>query len=120
MDLSIIADEGDTILVRCEGEISNAFRAGGGDEPLETLLGGPDGLKRKILLNLEKVRFLDSSGIGWLLVHHKHSKERGGRFVLYEVPPLILQTLGFLNLSSVLLIARDEAGARVRAGGDQP
>ena len=119
MDLSIIADEGDTIRVRCEGEITNAFYEGTSDEPLANLLGGPDGLKRKVLLNLERVRYLDSSGISWLLIHHKHTKERGGKFVLYEVPPLILQTLEFLKLSHILHIASDEAGGRL-AGGDKP
>src|SRR5437870_5162454 len=70
MNLSVIADEGDLTRVRCEGEIANYHH---NDEPLEKLLG-PEGLKRKVLLNLEKVRFLDSSGIGWLLILHKRCK----------------------------------------------
>jgi anti-anti-sigma factor len=114
MNLSIIADEGDVIRVRCEGAITAASHDN--NEALENLLG-PERTDRKVLLNLEKVRHLDSSGIGWLLTLHKRCKERVGQLVLYAVPPLILRTLEFLNLSRVLPIARDEAAARALVGG---
>jgi anti-anti-sigma factor len=117
MQLSLIADEGDVVCVRCEGEISNAFHEH--NEPLEGLLGS-DAPKRKVLLNLEKVRFVDSSGISWLLSRHREFSASGGRLVLYEVPPLIRQPLEFVKLTRVLHIAADEAAARTTAGGGQP
>jgi stage II sporulation protein AA (anti-sigma F factor antagonist) len=115
MKLSLIADEGDVVHVRCEEEITNVYPRGD-REPLESLLG-PAGLKRKVLLNLEQVTFLDSSGISWLLIRHKHIKEHGGRLVLYEVPQLVLQMLEFLRLPQVLFIATNEAAARALAAG---
>jgi anti-anti-sigma factor len=114
MELSIIGDEDNVIRVRCEGEIAKVYY--GSDEPLENLLG-PEGLKRKVLLNLEKVRHLDSSGISWLLILHKHVRERSGQLILYAVPQLVLRVLEFVNLPQVLHIARDEAAARALAGG---
>lgn len=117
MQLTVIADEGDVVCVRCEGEIANAFQEQ--NEPLEGLLGS-EAPKRKVLLNLGKVRFVDSSGISWLLARHKKFNESGGRLVLYEVPPLIRQPLEFVKLTRVLHIAEDEAAARTTAGGGQP
>lgn len=114
MQLTLIADEGDVVRVRCEGEISNADSQN--CEPLERLLGS-EAPKRKVLLNLEKVRFLDSSGISWLLARHKHFNDSGGRLVIYEVPPIIRQPLEFVQLTRVLHIAEDEASARNKAGG---
>ena len=116
MNLSIISDDGDVIRVRCEGEISNAYFEA--NEPLENLLGA-ERMGRKVLLSLERVRFLDSSGMSWLLVRHKHIKERGGVFVLYDVPPLVRQPLEFTKLNRVLSIASDEAAARKLASGVQ-
>ena len=113
MNLSLIADDGDVVRVRCEGEITNVPLRGG-NEPLEKLLG-PQRMKRKVLLNLEKVPLLDSSGISWLLIRHKHIKEQGGRFILYEVPPLIYQMLEFVKLPQILAVAGDEAAARALA-----
>jgi anti-anti-sigma factor len=115
MQLSLIADDGDVVRVRCEGEITNAFQEK--TEPLEGLLGS-DAPKRKVLLNLGQVRFLDSSGISWLLDRHKHFKSSGGRLVIYNLPPLIRQPLEFVNLNRVLHIADDEASARIAAGGN--
>jgi anti-anti-sigma factor len=115
MKFSIIGDDGDVLRVRGEGEITDV-NPRDGDEPLETLLGA-GGLRRRVLLNLEQVPFIDSSGISWLLIRHKHFKEQGGRLVLYEVPLLVLQMLEFLNLTQVLHVAPDEAAARKLAGG---
>jgi stage II sporulation protein AA (anti-sigma F factor antagonist) len=109
MKFSMVADDGRIVSLRCDGDMSNVdFR---GDEPLEQLIG-KDGLKRHVILNLEKVRFLDSSGISWLLIRHKHFKENGGRLVLHSLPPLVRQPLEFMKLSRVLHIAGDEDAAR--------
>jgi stage II sporulation protein AA (anti-sigma F factor antagonist) len=114
--LSIIGEDGDVVRVRCEGELANAYFQG--SEPLEDLLGA-ERMKRKVLLSLEKVRFLDSSGISWLLVRHKHLRENGGKLVLYDVPPLVRQPLEFTQITRVLPIASDEAAARKLATGEQ-
>jgi stage II sporulation protein AA (anti-sigma F factor antagonist) len=113
MDLKLVADDGNVIRLSCEGDMSQAdFQ----DNSLENLLG-MDGLKRPILLNMERVRFLDSSGISWLLVRHKHIKEQGGKLVLHSLSPLVRQPLEFMNLTRVLHLAHDEPAARNLAGG---
>jgi anti-anti-sigma factor len=114
MNFSMVADEPDVVRLRCDGDISNVDIQS--DDPLEKLLG-TDGLKRRVLLNLGKVRFLDSSGISWLLIRHKHFQENGGKLVLHDVPPLVRQPLDFMKLSRVLHVAGDEAAARALAGG---
>jgi anti-anti-sigma factor len=114
MNFSIIDDDGDVIRVRCEGDLANTDSQE--SNQLKNLLG-PERMKRKVLMNLEKVRFLDSSGISWLLACHKHLVERGGKLVLHDVPPLVRQPLEFTRLNLVLPIASDESAARKIACG---
>ena len=116
MNFSIIADDGDVVRVRCDGDIANTYTDG--IEPLENLLG-TERMNRKVLLNLEKVRFLDSSGISWLLVRHKHLLENGGKLVLHDVPPLVRQPLEFTKLNPRAAhrqrrVGRPEIGLRCR------
>ena len=61
---------------------------------------------------MEKTRFIDSSGIGWLMVSHKRFLGAGGRLVLHSVPPMIAQVLRLLNLHTILAIEPDLAAAR--------
>src|SRR4051794_13958110 len=68
MRLTKLAEESDLLHIQCEGEISQMhFKAEG--DPLERLLDG--GYGRKILLNLERTSFIDSSGISWLVLSQK-------------------------------------------------
>src|SRR3954454_21566079 len=56
MNFSIIDDDGDVIHVRCDGDLANTDSQE--SDQLKNLLG-PERMTRKVLMNLEKVRFLD-------------------------------------------------------------
>jgi anti-anti-sigma factor len=78
---------------------------------LERLLGqGCYG--RKVLLSLAGTRYVDSAGIGWLIVCHKRFQENGGRLVLHSLPPLVGHIFDLLGLRGVLNLAADEPAAR--------
>jgi len=113
MQLSLLSDDGEVIHFQCEGDITlSDFQEG--KDPFQDLLG-PAGFGRKVLLNLQKTTYIDSSGIGWLIVHHKHFRQAGGRLVLHSVPARVNEVFQTLRLSLVLNIAEDEQAARARA-----
>jgi anti-sigma B factor antagonist len=116
MKLTLLSGEAGLVRVACEGQI-HSIRYGS-DDPLEKLLG-TEGYGARVLMNLEKAEYIDSSGIGWLLTHHKHFLQAGGKLVLHSVPPRIQDVFNLLRMSAVLHIAPDEAGARALAQGGQ-
>ena len=109
MQLTLQSSEHDVFRVLCEGNISQRDIDPEHD-PLEALLG-PDVFTRKILLNLERTHYVDSSGISWLMGRHKQFKQRGGALVLYAIPPMVKQVLQLLRMSLVLNLADDESSA---------
>jgi anti-anti-sigma factor len=110
MKLTLVADEQDLVRIRVEGTIRDVrweIKA----DPLEKLLG-PGCFTRKVLLDLEAADYVDSSGISWLIVSHKHFKQGGGQLVLHTVPPRVAQVFQFLHMDRVFQLADDEATAR--------
>jgi anti-anti-sigma factor len=99
--------------LQAEGELDWLPRSDAAD-PLESLLG-PHCYGHRILLSLEHVPFITSSGVCWLLRVHKRFQEAGGKLVLYRVPPLVRDVLGVLNLTPLLCIADEEGSARALA-----
>jgi anti-anti-sigma factor len=95
--------------VRCEGNLTSPHLAGAAD-PLETLLGSQVYL-RSVVVDLESVKSIDTSGLCWLLHANKRTQKAGGRLVLYRVPPLVCDMLDVLRLSGQLLLAEDEESA---------
>ncbi len=113
LKMTVVTDEGDLLRVQCEGEISQVkFQLN--DNPLESLVG-PNVYSRKLLMDLERVEFLDSSGISWLVVSHKNFQQHGGMLVLYSIPPRIHQVLQFCRMDRLLRMAEDESAARALA-----
>lgn len=109
MILSLLATDPDYIHVECDGEISQVTSAN--CEPLSQLVG-ESCFAGKVMLNLAKATFLDSSGVGWLVQLQKKFNEAGGLMVLHSAPPLLGQVLQLLKMHTLLHIAADEAAAR--------
>jgi anti-anti-sigma factor len=95
-----LPDPSGVVCVSCVGTISQDNFTGGTD-PLGELLG-PSGYTRKVRLNLERVDYIDSSGIGWLVGHHRRFREAGGQLILCAVPPVVERVLRFCSLLSIL------------------
>lgn len=55
-----------------------------------------------ILLNLENVKFIDSSGLGVILGRYKKISLRGGKMIIVSAPP---QVKKILELSGILKIS---------------
>jgi anti-anti-sigma factor len=103
----------DLLRVHCEGPITSPHLTSDRD-PLETLLG-PLCYSHRVIMNLEKVRSIDTGGVCWLLRLQKQFQAHGGQFVIYLVPGIVSDVLDVLRLKSVLRIAADEDAAREMA-----
>ena len=65
----------------------------------------------KILLNLEAVSFIDSSGLGELASAYAGMNKAGGQLKLMNLPPRIVDLLRITKLNTVLVAFPSEAAA---------
>lgn len=79
---------------------------------------GQNVYSRKVIFNLAKNDFVDSSGITWLLICHKRCIENGGRMVLHSIPQLVMNVLKILRMDTVFGVADDEADAMRKLQGE--
>ena len=98
---------GEVLVVNCSGRIVN------GDEVQtlqvhlrNSLQEAPD-----VVLQLENVSFIDSSGLGTLVRLMTHARSHGGDLKLCAVPELILRTLRLTSLNTVFETYASEAEA---------
>jgi anti-anti-sigma factor len=82
---------------------------------------------RTLLLNLEHLPYIDSSGIGLIIRARKLFKAAGGYFALLNVPPKVNEAFDLVNLREYVPIfysddkALDAArGSRADRGGTRP
>ncbi len=61
----------------------------------------------RIIVQLEKVRFIDSSGLGALLSGYKNAAAQGGKLVLTNIQQQVLSMFELTRLNRVFEIYRD-------------
>jgi len=115
MDLDVVSDDGNLVRLQMKGRIVQDVMAHQA-EPIGELLG-PNGYRRKVLMNLSKTDFIGSSGLSWLLVAHKRFREAGGQLVLHSIPVMVRDVLKVMRLDMVLDVAENESDAITLAGG---
>ena len=118
MELRMLSDEGDLLHIETVGgkvqpELPKAFG------PLDALLGSR-GYGQRMMLNLTETRFIDSSGLSWLVVCHKRFIQASGKLVVHSIRPTIMDLLKMMRLELVLNLAEDESAARELIGDEQP
>jgi anti-anti-sigma factor len=113
MKISLLSvEKAGYVRLAAEGEItSHDFLDGDGTNPMEAVLG-KSWATNNILLSLEKLSFIDSSAIGWLIENQRSSKAAGGTLVLHTAPPRVREVFDLLKLGTVLNLKEDEASAR--------
>jgi anti-anti-sigma regulatory factor len=109
MKLNLIPSEDGITRLASEGDIT-LLEVQGCANPLQGVLG-PDGFRRKVLLSLERSCFVDSAGVGWLILAHKKFSDAGGLLVVHSLPPLVNHSFRLLQVGSILHLADDEAAA---------
>lgn len=65
----------------------------------------------QVMVNLEAVSFMDSSGLGMLISLYKEVNENQGKIVFFNVQEYIMKLLKLVNLDKIFLLAdtREEA-----------
>jgi anti-anti-sigma factor len=112
MKLVVIPTEDGITRVACADDITlYDFRTGA--NPLEQALGAGC-YARKVLLSLQKSCYIDSAGVGWLVMSHKRFRDAGGCLVIHSIPPMVSHVFRLLGLDPVLNMAEDEARAQQR------
>jgi len=80
----------------------------------ETIRAFLDAGQLRILLNLERLEFLDSAGLGELVRTHVAIRARGGQLTLINPSPNVRQLLRVTKVDQVFDIAHDELSALSR------
>lgn len=91
------------LLVRLEGELDHHTAERLRNEMNEKLL---DHRIKHLVLNLENLTFMDSSGLGVILGRYKEIKERDGEVVVCAISPAVKR---LFDLSGLFKIIRLEA-----------
>ena len=93
-------------------DLSGKITIGEGDivlrEKVNELL---EGGKKNILLNLEKVSYMDSAGIGELVACYKRAKEKDGTVKLLNPSGKVYDLLQLTKLEEVFETYKDESEA---------
>ena len=97
--VTVVALDGRIVL----GEESNALR-----EKVKGLLA--EG-KKKIVLNVNNIKFIDSAGLGTLVTSHHTAKKEGASVRLCHLDNKFQQVLQITKLLTVLYISNTEAEA---------
>ena len=115
MKLNLISEEAGVSRLQTEGEIRLS------EQPMDPqLLGsllGPDCYQKKILLDMSRTPYIDSSGVSWLVNFHKKCHGAKGILVVHSVPPSIMSILKLLHIDRYLNIVEDESAAQTMALG---
>jgi Anti-anti-sigma regulatory factor (antagonist of anti-sigma factor) len=99
---------GDVTIVDLEGRLA----AGGGDSVLRRVLGELVAAgRRRVLVNLERVTTLDSSGIGELVAGWKRLRREGGQLAILRPGDRARHTLHLSQLLPLLAVFETEEDA---------
>jgi anti-sigma B factor antagonist len=98
-------NRGDVVIVDLEGKVTMGEPIVQIRQVTRRLVG--DGARRAIL-NLEKVTYTDSSGMGEIIACYSILQEHGGMLKLAQVPPRVLELLKITKLDTVVEIFADE------------
>ncbi len=66
---------------------------------------------KDVVVNMETLSFMDSSGLGVILGRYKELKEIGGEMVVCSVSPVVKRMFELSGLFKIVRLAEDEANA---------
>jgi anti-anti-sigma factor len=113
-----IVESGDVVVrVELVGRLSHDGWTADFD-PFAELIGA-DVYSRRVLLNLQRSNYLDSSGVSWLLESNQRFQKAGGTLVLHSASPITAQFLKMMRMDLVLTLVSDEAAARQKVNGHE-
>lgn len=107
---------GDVCVLKLDGK----FMAGGDSfflrEKIKNVLSM--GIE-KLLIDMDSVPYIDSTGVGFLVSSHTSLKSQGGQLKLLRVKPKILEVFKVMSLLSIFELFEDEEEA-MKSFEEQP
>jgi anti-anti-sigma factor len=117
MKISMISIDRDGLIrTATSGNLTATDFPADGKNVFEQLLG-MTWSNNRVMLNMEKTQYIDSTAIGWLISCQKEFKANNGLFVVHSVQTSVQQVLDLLKIGKVVPIKDDEAAARAFAIG---
>lgn len=114
MELNVLSNNGEVVRMQLKGEVvQTMLRA---PDAMDQLLGN-DAYSKRVILDMGGTVFLDSSGVGWLLLCNKRFRQAAGSLVIHSVPPLVMDMMKVMRLDRVFRIADDERSAIEQLAG---
>ena len=71
---------------------------------------------QNVVLDLEQLEMIDSSGIGWLLGKNREFKAKGGKLVMHSLHPNVKNVFGLMKLGEVFTLVETEDAANNEIG----
>lgn len=105
--------KGDVLCIRLEGELDHHTSAELRDR-VETAMDQHD--IRHIVLNLEHLKFMDSSGLGVILGRYKRIKNSDGEMVVCAISPSIKRLLEMSGMFKIIRLEENENFALRKLG----
>jgi len=110
LEVKMLINDNDLVQLESSGTVSRDGW-GLGTNPIEQACG-PAVYSKKVLLSLASCRYLDSTGVEWLLRCHKRFAMAGGKLIIHSVAPVVSQILKIMRMDLVLNLAENETQAR--------
>ena len=102
-------NEGDLLILRLEGQLMGGGEA---EEMRDLILSAIEQGTVKILLDMEGVSWINSSGLGILIASHMAARKKGGSLKLMKVSSRIESILSVTRLNTIFEIYPGEEAAR--------
>jgi anti-anti-sigma factor len=117
MDIKLVGSDNGLIRLEVVGKLSRDGAAVGRD--VLALLCGNDVYSKKVLLNLQRSLYVDSTGVEWLLSYHKRFDAGGGKMICHSPSPVTSQMMKIMRLDRVLNVAATEGEAITKVMGEK-
>ena len=101
--------DGELLIMRLEGQLMGGSEA---EEMREQILAAIEQGTVKILLDMEGVSWVNSSGLGILIAAHMAARKKGGALKLMNVSNRIESILNVTRLSTIFEVYPGEEAAR--------
>ncbi|MFZ3577083.1 anti-sigma F factor antagonist [Virgibacillus sp. DJP39] len=103
----------DVLIVRLEGELDHHEAEGLRNEWKNRI---EKNAVRHVILNLESVTFMDSSGLGVVLGRYKEVLQLGGEMVVCSISPPVKRLFEMSGLFKIIRLEEDERSALFTLG----
>jgi anti-sigma B factor antagonist len=104
-------DHSGLTLLAAEGEATAHDFPSGNAIHFDNVLG-PTWDTARVALDMDRVNYIDSSAIGWLLSANKSFRAGGGKLALHSLQPQVRQLLEMLKIDRVIPLAADLNAAK--------